>query len=451
METIETPKSKYPIPAWIISGCGILALLVAMIYWLMFSDPSIPGICAATLSLGLFILGCWRFVPEWLTFWKAGEDAPIDRDEPKRMLLWIAVLSLLVEIVLFFGVEAALVIDRGVFSVQDGMWIWRCLDSQHYLDITREWYVFGEEWGRTVQLVFLPGYPLSVYPFWRLLNNDLYAGMLVSCAAFPAACCVFYRLLRLDLPHKTAFRAVMILWLLPGGFFFVAPMSESLYLLLCLCALYCMRKERFLLAGLFGAYASFTRSLGLLLVVPLFFEWVHGFKGRTAGRRVLSLLPVLIVPIGFLCYLQINYVVSGNAFQFLTYQRDHWGQKLGWFFSTAAYQTDLLIEKFGNDRELFFGLWLPNILWHFGALSLFAAGSKRLRPSYAAWFIAYFMIAIGTTWLLSGPRYLLAMPVTALLAALLCDRKWKTWLAVAVLLPLSALYLIAFALRWQVW
>ena len=281
--------------------------------------------------------------------------------------------------------------------------------------------------------------------------NDLYAGMLVSCLAYPAACCVFYRLMRLDFDHRTALRAVSFLWLLPGGFFFVAPMSESLYLLLCLCAIYCMRKDRYLLAGLFGAYAAFTRSLGLLLVIPLFLEWVHAFKTRKPKARLYSLLPVLIVPVGFLCYLQINYTVSGNALQFLTYQRDHWGQRLGWFFATAAYQTDLLIQNFGKDHELFFGLWLPNLVWHFGTLTLFALGSKRLRPSYAAWFIAYFAIAIGTTWLLSGPRYLLAMPAVAMLLAHLCDKKWKVVLCAALLVPLCALYLIAFALRWQVW
>lgn len=451
METVETPKPKRPVAALPISICGAALLTGAFVYWLITSHPSVPGVCAAALSLALFVFGCWRFVPNWMSFWKQEEEKPALSGEPKHIVLLIAVISVAVELVLFLGVSLTLIVHYGESSLLDGMWVWRHLDSQHYLDIMREWYVFGEEWGRTVQLVFLPGYPLTVYPLYRILNNDLYAGMLVSAIAFPTACCVFYRLLRLDLDHPTALRAVSFLWLLPGGFFFIAPMSESLYLLLCVSALYCMRRERWLLAGLFGAYAAFTRSMGLLLVVPLFFEWAHRLKARGVRQRVLSLLPVLIVPLGFACYLWINKTVSGNAFQFLTYQRDHWGQRLGWFFATAAYQTDLMIEKFGTDSELFFGLWLPNVLWHFGALTLFAIGSKRLRPSYAAWFIAYFAIAIGTTWLLSGPRYLLAMPVIALLLGQLCDRKRKYWLSAAILVPLSALYLIAFALRWQVW
>lgn len=446
-----TVKPNRGIPALVISIAGVLALCGAFAYWLIDSRPSAPGVVAAAVSLALFILGCWRFVPGWMTFWSAPEKTVGTGREPKHMAWKIAAISVAVEIVLFLGVETVLAIDHSMFSLDGGLWVFRHLDSQHYLDITREWYVFGDEWGRTVQLVFLPGYPLAVYPLYRILNNDLYAGMLVSLAAYPAACCMLYRLLRLDLDHKTAFRAVSFLWLLPGGFFFIAPMSESLYLLLCLSCLYAARKERFLLAGLCGAYAAFTRSMGLLLVVPLLMEAVHAWRKRNPKVRALSLVSALLVPVGFLCYLQINYAVSGNAFQFLIYQRDHWGQRLGWFFSTASYQTEHLIETVGVDRELLFGLWAPNLLWHFGTLALFALGSKRLRPTYAAWFIAYFAIAIGTTWLLSGPRYLLAMPVVALLLGLLTDRRWKYGLSVAVLIPLSVFYLIAFALRWQVW
>lgn len=440
-------------PALLLSVCAATALAALFVLWAIKNLPSVPALCAAFVSLSLFVIGCWRFVPGWFAFWKPtdGESALPQTREPRHMLLLIAAISVLVEFVLLFGVEAALVAVRGVFSEEEALWIWRSLDSGHYLDIAREWYVFGEEWGRTVQLVFLPGYPIAVYPLYRILDNDLLAGMLVSLVSYPVACCVFYRLLRLDLPHNTALRAVSFLWLLPGGFFFVAPMSESLYLLLCLACLYCARKERFMLAGLFGAYAAFTRSLGLLLLVPILMETIHAWRSRDWKRRALSLVSALLVPVGFLCYLRINYVLSGDPFQFLTYQRDHWGQRLGWFFATAAYQTDLLIEKFATDWEMFLGLWLPNLLWHFGVLTAFALTSKRLRPTYAAWLIAYFVIAIGTTWLLSGPRYLLAMPVVALMLGVLTDKKWKYWLLFALLVPLSVLYLVAFVLRWQVW
>ena len=56
--------------------------------------------------------------------------------------------------------------------------------------------------------------------------------------------------------------------LAPGCFFFAAPISESLFLLLTAAALYLARTRRPILSGLCGAGAAFTRSL-VLLPVPL--------------------------------------------------------------------------------------------------------------------------------------------------------------------------------------
>ena len=465
-ETEEQIKRQ--LPARIISGAGILALVCAFVLWIVTEQPNAAGIAAAACSVLLFVLGCLRFVPEWMTFWRTRTDPVRTDPEPKHALLGVALLAVAVEILLFGLVTLALSVrDGNGFTLRGSVEFWRCLDSGHYLDIAREWYVpksfleTTEEWfqtgddvGRAVQLVFLPGYPLAVYPLYRIFGNDLAAGLTVSFAAFPAACCVLYRLLRLDRDHRRAFRTVVMLLLLPGGFFFLAPMSESLYLLLALSALYCFRKKRYLAAGLFGAYCAFTRTVGLLLVAPLVLEWIHAFPAKHGGRKkwLLGALSVLLVPAGFAAYLWINNTVSGSPFQFLTYQHRWWSQYLGWFFNTAAYQTNYLINAIGEgSRETALGLWLPNIVWHFGTLALFALNAKKLRPSYAAWFIAYFGVAIGATWLLSGPRYLLSMPVVAMMLAACTEKRWQKILAACVLVPLSVLYLLAFVYRWQVW
>ncbi len=441
--------------SWIISCGGVLAVLCALILWAAKERPAAPGMIAAVLSAALFVIGCMRFVPEWMAFRKQ-KDAPALSDaEPKHMCLAIAALAFAVEALLFGLVTLALSVRYGNgFTFRGAIEFWRSLDSAHYLDITREWYLSEGDWGRVVQLVFLPGYPLAVYPFYRILGSDIAAGLLVSAVSFPLACCMLYRLLRLDYAHGTSFRAAVMLLLLPGGFFFIAPMSESLYLLLALSSLYCFRKKRFLLAGVLGAYCAFTRTVGLLLIAPMVLEWVRMFPERNGGRKrwLIGLVSLLLIPCGFLAYMWINRTVSGNALQFLTYQHDHWSQGLGWFFNTASYQTSYLLDSIREgSRETALGLWLPNLLWHFGTLALFIVTAKKLRPSYSAWYIAYFVIAIGTTWLLSGPRYLLAMPAIAMMLAAVTEKRWQKIVAAAVLVPLSALYLLAFVWRWQVW
>ena len=58
------------------------------------------------------------------------------------------------------------------------------------------------------------------------------------------------------------------------------PCLAVLFLLLTAAALYLARTRRPILGGLCGAYAAFTRSLGLLLFVPLLWEraarWLNG-------------------------------------------------------------------------------------------------------------------------------------------------------------------------------
>ena len=91
------------------------------------------------------------------------------------------------------------------------------------------------------------------------------------------------------------------------------------------------------------------------------------------------------------------------------------------------------------------------ILSFIAALGLLAAAAPKLRASQTAWFLAYYIVAVGATWLLSAPRYLLVLlPVPLALAQ--CAQKRTANIALTAVSALAALgYLAAFALRWQVW
>lgn len=429
-----------------ISAAGIALLCAVFVHWLINSDYGIWGRLAALLSAAMFAAVCLRFVPRWTDFWRKSEcaDAPAPNTETSVPALFAKLLLFDAGVIL--AVYALRCLTSGVEPFSEYLGFWRCTDSQHYLDIARDWYLSEGEHDRLVQLVFLPGYPIVVRAAAFIVGDYLIAGLLVSGLCFAGAGCLLYKLLLQDCESKTALRAVRYLCLLPGSFFFAAPMSESLFLLLCLGCLYLVRRGKYLPGAVCGALAAFTRSLGVVLLVPLLFELVHDAVRRRAVPR--DFLALLIVPLGFAAYCLINYAVAGDAFKFMEYQREHWSQQIGWFFNTAAYQTENLLSA---GKELRLGLWLPNLLACFGSLAVVFAAAKRLRASYTAYYLAYFVSAIGATWLLSAPRYLAAMFTVPLAFALVSENK-KADVILSVLAAIGGvLYLCAFTLRWQVW
>ena len=104
----------------------------------------------------------------------------------------------------------------------------------------------------------------------------------------------------------------------------------------------------------------------------------------------------------------------------------------------------------GNSVN-FFGLWLPNLLAQALSLVLMLFAVKRLRSSYTAYFLAYFIVAVGATWLLSAPRYLAAaFTVPTALAVITHDRR-ADWCLTTLSVLAGSVYLCEFVLRWQVW
>lgn len=433
---------------------GILALLALLLLWWPRYDYGPLARTAALVSAGLFALLGLRFMPRWVDFWS---DSPLpaapDRKEPRGMGLRIFLSLLCLDLLILlaaWGLRAAL--GHGG-SFQEKLYFWTFTDSQHYLAIAEDWYLSEGDRGRVVQLVFLPGYPVLVRLVKPLVGSYLTAGLLVSGLCFAGSGVVFYRLVRLDLPHQASLRALVFLCLLPGSFFYAAPMSESLFLLCSLGCVYLARRDRWWAAGLCGAWAAFTRSLGLMLLAPLIMELVaEAVRDKTPAKKLVPrAASLLLVPLGFAAYCVVNYLVAGNPFQFMIYQAEHWGQHLGLFFNTAAYQTEMAITSLADKPQNFLGLWLPNLIYGFAAPALTAAAVKKLRPSYTAWFIAYFVIAIGATWLLSAPRYLMVMPVLPMALALLTEKK-SAGIGAAISLALPwLLYFLAFLQQWQVW
>ena len=418
--------------------------------WAFGAGYSVIAMAAAALSAILFGL-CLAKFPSRLYSGLADEetflpDLGIRASRFGRRHPWatIALRVILTHIILY---AAAYCFDLAKNGYSGGMLdtmakLWNRTDAPHYQGIAQNWYV--TEGDPRLHIVFFPLYPLLTKLFNFAVGNYFASAMVVSNLCAIGAGIMAYELAALDMERKDALFASTLLSVFPGSFFLAAPMTESLFLLLSLSCLFCARKKKYLLAGGFGALAAFTRSVGLLLTVPVFIEALTDhFRNKPLSSRAIAsrLGGTAMIALGTAGYLLINRAVTGSAFTFLTYQSEHWSQQLGPFFGTAAYQTDLLLKNIiTGDAKMAYGLFLPNLLCAFGFLVLLLPSMKKLRPSYSGYSLVYFAVTIGCTWLLSGPRYLaVCFPLAFGIAEL---TKGKKFLRAATLLLLAASMLI---------
>jgi hypothetical protein len=203
------------------------------------------------------------------------------------------------------------ILDQGPAGLLLGPW--QRFDTMRYLRIAHQGYDEVED------SVFPPLYPLAINGLGRglalLLPQDqaaLLAAIIVSNVSFLATLIILHRLTAAETDANTARRTVIYFTLFPTAFFLVAAYSESLFIFLALACIWSARRSRFWLAGVLGLLAGLTRLTGLVLVVPLAFEylrqrgldWRHprAFNWRALRFDALAVLLPLAGVAAFLVY-----------------------------------------------------------------------------------------------------------------------------------------------------
>ena len=431
-----------------ISSAGIIVMACLLIYWWTRDNTAnIAGHIAAVAVVLLFCLLCIPFVHKWIEFWDSDFKESVINKEAKTSTLLMIFCSITLTSLMFYLVVYEIRMwlgDTATLSESFGFYI--NLDTGNYLGIAEYLYDLSAP-AAPERIVFYPGYPFLVRAVAAFTGNYLLSAVLVSVLFYSASGCMLYKLLLLDYDHSQAIGAVKYMALLPGGFFFAFPLSESLFIFFCITSIYCARVEKYFLSGAVGALAAFTRSLGVLLVAPIIFEVFPNKEKRVGG-----FLAACIVPLGTISYLLINYIAAGDPLAFQMYESSHWGQEFGLFFGTAAYQMDNALADLQTDYyTASLGIWIPNLAWCFFSLILMTFATRRIRASYSVYYIAYYVFAIAPTFLISAPRYLVAcLSIYPALAELCRYKKIDRILSILCILA-SLYYIFAFANLWDVY
>jgi len=163
-------------------------------------------------------------------------------------------------------------------NVMDG---WQNWDTDWYTIIADLGYHID---GRSP--AFFPLYPMLI----RLVDpivpgRSLPTALLISALAGLTALIMMHRLTGVFLGPEVAKRASFYLLAFPTGFFLVIAYNESLLIALALGSLYLMHRGKWAGAAILAAFASGTRTGGVLLAVPFVLEYLrqHGWSPRRSA------------------------------------------------------------------------------------------------------------------------------------------------------------------------
>jgi hypothetical protein len=334
---------------------------------------------------------------------------------------------------------------------------WSRWDALQYLRIaTQGYYDAADGW---IRIVFFPLYPSAVRLLNLFIGHEHIAALAVSWLCLGGACVFLYKLVLLDADAAAARRAVKFLLLFPVTVFLGAPFSESMFLLLSLACVYFARTGRFLAACALGGLAALTRSVGVLLAVPVLLEMLGAYgltpkgwnrRGADSVRRFLYRAPaLLLIPLGTAAYLVMNHALTGDALLFLQMQSEKWSQSFGSYANTLGVTWSTLTggDYILRDKLLLWGSQLIVLLA--GALAL-PAMARKLRVSYSLFAIAYVYVIFAPTWLLSGFRYYMGLWVLYPALALAARREWLDSALTVLFALLAPVYAYAFSMGWLV-
>lgn len=296
---------------------------------------------------------------------------------------------------------------------------WERWDGTWYLYIIEN----GYEPAADPPSAWFPVYPFLARFLRPVVGGDaLLAALLVSNAAFLGALTVLHRLTAHEYGRHVAQRAVLYLAVSPFALFFLAPYSESLFLLLALLTFWGARRRMWWLAAAAGALASGTRSAGVLLALPVAVEALRAAWRLTGGARwrmlAAGLSSAAVVPVGLLAYLGYWQLRRDDALFPLRVQRTAWQHEPEWPWRTLTEgfrQGTAAIGTFGGDQypqvellltasALVLAVWVvwrtPLPYWSWGVLSMLLPLSTPIPDKVLLSVPRYFLVVFPLVWAL---------------------------------------------------
>jgi hypothetical protein len=288
--------------------------------------------------------------------------------------------------------------------VQLPLEIWARWDSEWYMLIAEEGYDVGDRlsglgvaYERSAAAGFLPLYPMMIRTLTPILGAAA-AGVLISNICLFLSLVALDRLVRLEIGGHTGavagIAACAALLLYPSSLFLSAVYAESLFMVLSLSAFLGARLGRFRIAGICGGLATLTRPFGILLMLPLLWEWWiwRCGAGDADSRRARSWSGVwlLTMPIAISGFFVFCSVTFGDALALL-HRQERWRGGLSGPWRAFARWWEAGPTAHGTHGSIF------ELIVAVVCLTMLVFMVRRLRTSYTLYTAAAIVLALGSS------------------------------------------------------
>lgn len=313
-----------------------------------------------------------------------------------------------------------------VWTYSENPWldIWGVFDSGWYLSIAVHGY-HAELSSAAATLgqadyAFFPLYPLLIRVLALITEDHYLAGIALSNICLFFACISLYKIVRLECDHETALASIRYLLLFPVSFILSGVFTESLFLLLAIICFYFAKRGRWLLVGIAGCLLALTRSVGVLVFLPMLYEYAREKDFKLRGVRP-DIGFLLLIPFGLLLFAAHNYFLTGDYLAFIHIQETGWGHRL----------SNPLLFLINNLRG-------NNVLLRFEA-SFTVALLVLLNTFYRRIGFSYWLLAMCAIFLplattpISMPRFSVVVFPIYILLAKLARNSWIDQIMTALL------------------
>jgi Gpi18-like mannosyltransferase len=338
----------------------------------------------------------------------------------KKVLVYILVWRLFLLVSVLIGIQTLSLqtsfLGGGLSSYLSNPYIYPFInfDGEHYLSLVQKGY-------EQYTYFYFPGYPIVVRIMSDLLGNTFYsqsvAGIIISFISFVFAVIGLKKLLVLDKLTNIFSSVLLVLLLFPTSYYFASYYTESLFLALSVWSFYFARNKNWLIAGLFGLFATATRITGIALLPALIVEWYISKE----NMKLSTIIGMLLIPLGLVFYMLYLQITTSDALVFMRSLGDVFGeQRAGAFVLFPQVFYRYIVKILPN---ITWG-YLPNVyttILEFVVASLFLfliwISYQKQRLSYFVYVASMYVISTVSGSFSSLPRYVLVMfPIFFLMA-----------------------------------